>query len=178
MNLLTPALRNAARTHISLALAHAIALHLLVICLFAATILLGGRTLLERNFRTIVEQSSLILQNYEGTFREIRQANEFLRAFDRIQRDDVPWSVATIAIAAATPGDIRLTELQIDRARSRLILAGRAGTRESLLSYRDRLRALPFLQDVEVPFADLLKKSALDFTINARIDSRELGAGS
>ena len=169
MNLLTPALRKTARAHMSLALLHAIALHLLVVCLFAASIMLGGRTLLERNFRTMVEQSSLILQRFEGTFREFRQANEFLRAFDRIQRDDTPWSIAIIAIAEATPTDIRLTEFHMDRARGRLTMAGRAGTRESLLGFRDRLQTLPFLRDADVPFTDLLKKSALDFTITARI---------
>lgn len=165
--------RNAQRA-LTLAAIRAIGAYVLVLTAMVAIALTVGRVVLERNFRSVVERSTLVLRTHEGTFREIRAANEFLRTFERFQDDATPWAATIAAIADAVPPGVRLRELSIDRDRTTLLLAGRAVRREDLLAFQDRLRAAPFLRDVAIPFSHFLQRERIDFTAEARIDRTRL----
>ncbi|MDO8599058.1 MAG: hypothetical protein Q7S02_03030 [bacterium] len=169
MNLLTPALRRRARLDIGLTVLRSIGAILLVYGLVAAIILLIGRTIAEWNFARVVERSTLVLRATTATSHEAQVTNEILLAIEEFQRTFTPWTVALTAITTHTPPGIILTTVTINRE-SMLRIEGIAATRDDLLTFQERLRELPYLSEVTIPFSNLLLRERIDFSIDAGVN--------
>lgn len=142
---------------------------LLAYGLVAATVLLIGRTIAEWNFARVVERSTLVLRAANAPSHEAQVTNEVLLAMEEFQRTFTPWTVALTAITAQTPTGVTLTTVTINRE-SMLRIEGVAATRDDLLAFQERLRELPYLSEVTIPFANLLLRERIDFSIDAGVN--------
>lgn len=168
MNLLTPALRRRARLDVAFTVLRSIGATLLCYSVVAAIVLLIGRTIAERNFAAVVERSTLVLRATHATAQGAQQANEVLLTIEELKRTFTPWTVVLTAITAETPPGIALTMVTVDPG-STLRIEGRAATRDDLLAFQERLRTLPYLSEVTVPFANLLLRERIDFSITTGV---------
>lgn len=168
MNLLTPSLRRRAQIQLALAALRGIGAILLGYSVVAATILLIGRAVTEWNFANVVERSTLVLRQTNATSREAQEVNEILLAIEEIEHAFIPWTVVLTAATTAAPTGITFTATTVTNA-STLRIEGQATTRDDLLAFQERLRRLPFLANVTIPFSNLLLRERINFSIEARV---------
>ena|GEM_PF-3612254 len=168
MNLLTPALHRRARTAVALAALRSIGAVLLCYGIAAAIVLIIGRAVVEWNFARVVERSTLVLRTANVASREAQATNEMLLTVETLQQTFTPWSVVLAAITERAPAGITLTAATIT-AEGALHMEGRAATRDDLLTFQERLRTVPYLTEVTVPFSNLLLRERIVFSMDASV---------
>jgi Tfp pilus assembly protein PilN len=169
VNLLTPALHRRASVEIALAALRSIGAILLCYGIVAAIVLLAGRAIVEWNFARVVERSTLVLRTAGAASREAQTTNEMLLALESLQHSFTPWASVMAMVAERAPSGITLTAANIT-ADGALHLEGRAATRDDLLAFQERLRTVPYLTEVTVPFSNLLLREQIVFSIDATVE--------
>lgn len=75
----------------------------------------------------------------------------------------------TEAIAATAASGIEFTKLSYSEESSKIIITGRANTRELLLVFETRLRSLPFVTAVSSPVENILKEENIVFSMELSV---------
>ncbi|MFH1098971.1 MAG: hypothetical protein V1723_03565 [Candidatus Uhrbacteria bacterium] len=167
MNFLSQHNREIAQARLAFYSLRIIAATLIIASAITSAALLTGQFILERNFRTVVEQSSLILRTHQRTSQGIRSANTLIRSLHSFQAQFTPWSATIVSIVAGIPNGTTLRELTINNGS--LHLAGRTPTRADLLALQQNINDLPIIGSVTIPFAQFLEPLDINFTADAAL---------
>lgn len=176
VNLLTPALHSRARVEVALTALRGIGAVLLCYGIVVAIVLLAGRAVVEWNFARVVERSTLVLRTAGAASREAQATNEMLLAIEALQRSFTPWASVFATVAERAPSGITLTAATIT-AEGALHLEGHAVTRDDLLDFQERLRTVPYLTEVTIPFPNLLLRERIVFSIDAEVERSAVPRG-
>lgn len=149
-------------------------LTLIIITIAVAIILLIAKTILQAKFNDIVGQTTLVTKNNQGYNLKIRDINSRINFVEKVQNDFIPWSNLLKNIAEITSNDIGLTYLKINLADQAIKIKGKAGLRESLLDFKQKMEATAIFKDIDFPIKNILEKENINFEINAKINIQNL----
>ncbi|MDP2708670.1 MAG: hypothetical protein Q8O93_01285 [bacterium] len=144
-------------------------LTLTVVTITAAIILLTAKIILQLKFNDIVEQTTLVTKNNQGYNNKVRGINAKINFVEKIQEDFFVWSDLLKTLADIAPKDINLYYLKINAEDQTFKIKGKAGWRESLLTFKEKMDNLPILYDIDFPIKNILEKENIDFEINAKL---------
>jgi len=149
-------------------------LALIIITIAIAMILLAAKITLQLKFNNIVNQTTLVTKNNRGYNNHVREINNKLSFIEKVQADFIPWSHLIKSLAEMTPSDINLYYLKLNSLDQTFKIKGRAGLRNSLLDFKDKIAATAYFKDIEFPIKNLLEKENIDFEINAKLNLSSL----
>jgi hypothetical protein len=149
-------------------------LALIIITILIAITLLAAKTILQINFNNIVEQTTLVTKNNQGYNNKIRDINSRIDFVEKIQNGFIPSSNLLETIADITSKDIGLYYLKINFEEQTIKIKGKAGLRESLLDFKQKMEATNIFNNIDFPIKNILEKENIDFEINAKINLANL----
>ncbi len=149
-------------------------LTLIIITIAVAIILLVAKTILQVKFNDIVGQTTLVTKTNQGYNNKIRDINSKINFVESIQNNFIPWSNLLKTVADITPGDIGLNYLKINFADQTIKIKGKAGLRDSLLDFKQKMEATAIFKDIDFPIKNILEKENINFEINAKINIANL----
>jgi len=145
-------------------------LSLIIITIFIAIILLAAKAILQVNFNNIVEQTTLVAKNNQGYNNKIKNINSKINFVEKIQNGFIPSSNLLETIAEITSKNINLYYLKINFVEQTIKIKGRAGLRENLLDFKQKMEATTIFRDIDFPIKNILEKENIDFEISAKIN--------
>lgn len=145
-------------------------LTLIVITIVVAIILLIAKTILQVKFNDIVDQTTLVTKNNQGYNLKIRDINNRINFVEKVQNDFIPWSNLLKTVADITSNDIGLNYLKINLADQTIKIKGKAGLRDSLLDFKQKMEAATIFKEIDFPIKNILEKENINFEINAKIN--------
>ena len=101
------------------------------------------------------------LDQYEKKFKEINEKDSLLA---KIQSGHIHWKNLLVEFSNITPESVYLNN--ISNNDYKVFLAGKARSRDDLITFKDRLESSPCFQDVNVPLSNLVVKNDIDFQID------------
>ncbi|MFH1583010.1 MAG: hypothetical protein ABIB72_01680, partial [Candidatus Falkowbacteria bacterium] len=149
-------------------------LTLIIITIVVAIILLAAKTILQVKFNNIVDQTTLVTKNNQGYNTKVRDINSRLDFVEKIQNGFIPWSNLLKTVAEITSSDIGLNYLKINFAEQTIKIRGKAGLRESLLDFKQKMEAMAIFENIDFPIKNILEKENINFEINAKINLANL----
>jgi len=149
-------------------------LALIIITILIAITLLAAKTILQINFNNIVEQTTLVTKNNQGYNNKIRDINSRIDFVEKIQNGFIPSSNLLETIADITSKDIGLYYLKINFEEQTIKIKGKAGLRESLLDFKQKMETTNIFNNIDFPIKNILEKENIDFEINAKINLANL----
>jgi len=149
-------------------------LTLIIITIVVTIILLIAKIILQVKFNDIVDQTTLVTKNNQGYNIKIRDINKRLDFIEKIQNDFIPWSNLLKTMAEITSSDINLNYLKINFAEQTIKIKGKAGLRDSLLDFKQKMEATTIFKNIDFPIKNILEKENINFEINAKINLADL----
>ncbi|MBU0722273.1 hypothetical protein KKA93_02345 [Patescibacteria group bacterium] len=149
-------------------------LTLIIITIVAAIILLAAKTILQTKFNDIVGQTTLVTKNNQNYNIKIIDINNRINFIEKVQKDFIPWSNLLKTVANITSNDIGLNYLQINSVEQTIKIKGKAGMRESLLDFKQKMEATTIFKDIDLPIKNILEKENINFEISAKINLSNL----
>ncbi|MDD2807067.1 MAG: PilN domain-containing protein [Patescibacteria group bacterium] len=145
---------------------------LLLLSIIVAVILLFVKMTLQNNFDKVVAETTLTTK-YINTFNnDIKKFNQLLGTVDNIQKNYIPWSTFIAKFSKLIPPNITLQSINIKD--SKVLITGRAKTREDLLNLKNNLESSTFFSNSQIPLEDLLKKENINFSLKSDIDFEKI----
>jgi hypothetical protein len=149
-------------------------LTLIIITIVIAIILLVAKTILQIKFNDIVDQTTLVTKNNQGYNNKVKDINSKIDFVEKIQNNFIPWSNLLKTIASITPKDIGLYYLKINFEEQTIKIKGKAGLRQSLIDFKQKMEATPIFESIDFPIKNILEKENINFEINAKINLANL----
>ncbi|MBI4779235.1 PilN domain-containing protein [Candidatus Falkowbacteria bacterium] len=149
-------------------------LTLIILTIIIAIILLAAKTILQIKFNDIVDQTTLVTKNNQGYNNKVKDINSKIDFVEKIQGDFIPWSNLLKTIADITPEDISLYYLKINFDEQTIKIKGKAGLRDSLLDFKQKMENISILKDIDFPIKNILEKENINFEIDAKINLTSL----
>jgi len=118
---------------------------------------------LEKNLQEVAQQNTFINQNIGEFNQEISRINLQLRKIQEIQDQYLAWTPALLEITKTIPENVKLKSLKINKEAKLVDLQGLAKKRDDLLQLKNNLKNIHFVEKVESPLSNLLKKENIDF---------------
>lgn len=141
---------------------------LLIIC---GTIFLAAERILSGSVQKIESETSKIIKTSSNDYSlEVKKINGTLLAVEEIQKGFTPYSPLLKKVATLAPDGVSFSYLRIDNLTKTIKLRGQADLRENFLNLVKNLEDAPFLNNIEVPLTDKLKKENIDFDIDLGFD--------
>ena len=169
LNLLSPAKKEAIlRQMIILSLQYFVSWVLITVCIIGI-ILLIVKLVMQNSFNQAIGQGSLVTQEYGALNQRVRLENQKIKFLTAIQKKFIIWSPKIAAITALTPNNIELYSININYTSKEVQIAGKAATRDDLLSYKQQLESSSLLKDLSLPIDNLLEAEDVNFNIKAKI---------
>lgn len=94
--------------------------------------------------------------------RDARTFEENLKNFQKLIAAGRPFGPPVLELARILPPDVTVDWLEMTRD-GRIEIAGRAGTRESILTFRENIMASPLFRDINFPLKNLEKPRDASF---------------
>jgi len=129
---------------------------------------------LQKTLEEVTEQSVLINKKIGGFNEETAQLNQLIKNVKNIQEEYIPWSPVLIKTTQAIPENIKINSLKISKQESQLNLQGIAKNRETLLKLRNNLENLYFVEKIDSPLSNLLKKEDVNFNLIVYLNTDKL----
>jgi hypothetical protein len=114
-----------------------------------------------------------INKDNEEYINKVKEVNEKITEAKNIQDNFVYWSKFLLSISDITPSGVTFSKITTDKNNDSFILMGRSKSRNELLSFKQNLEELDYIETIELPINNLLQKEDINFTINAKFLSYE-----
>ena len=105
------------------------------------------------------------ISRFEEVFSQINSKTEFVNS---VQEKHFNWFHILDNLENVIADDIFLTELATKNYK--IFLTGNAKSRESLVSFKDRVEESPCFYESSVPLSDIVKKDDIDFQMEFGIE--------
>lgn len=150
-------------------------LTLLLIIFIGSTIFFVSEKILSVSVLKFNNEVSKIIKASSNNYGlEVKKINGTLSTVAEIQKGFTPYSLVLKNISTLTPDGVTISYIKINAPTKEIKIRGRAIQRENLLTFESNLKNSPFLTKVDVPMADKLKKTDIDFDIVLGFDPTKL----
>lgn len=99
---------------------------------------------------------------------KVKEVNEQIIEARDIQNNFVYWSNVLNNLSQIAKEGISFSQVTVDKKSNSFIIMGKADTRDKLLDFKSDLENLSYVETVDLPINNLLKKDDISFTINAK----------
>lgn len=130
--------------------------------LFVSFLFFRGR-LSNLNDEVIVQTKVLEEVRQTAVQKEAEIYNLNLKNFETLTKAQDKWSQIMMEIGRKLPPDMSVDVLKIDRLEKKVEISGRAGSRVSVLSYRQYLIDSPYFQNINFPLSNLEKATNVNW---------------
>lgn len=128
--------------------------------------LLGGQWVLQEHFNEITGHIVSVTNKYAEKNLEIKNINITLARTEKIQKDYTLWTIKIIDIAKQIPEEIALSSLNFNSETDTIYISGIAKTRDNLLTLKNNLETLGWMEKVAIPPDQLTEKENIQFSIS------------
>lgn len=144
--------------------------------LTAAVILVGGAVLVLNTFAFLkiqirelgqvlrAEVAAAETQSAQAIEESVKILNVQLSQYGNFRRESVSPALIFSKIEEVMPGGASLTALLVNAADKKIILAGRADTREDVIFLENNLKKSDFFERVDSPLSNFLEKANPSFS--------------
>lgn len=115
---------------------------------------------------------------YQGIRKEIEQKNQVITALEKIQNDRIQWVPVSTALLKAIPPGVVLHSLTLDQGNEFPLveLTGEADTRNTLVVFEQKLREMPWVEQVQSPRSNLLQATETQYRLVVLLNPEKLEA--
>lgn len=149
-------------------------LTLIIITIAVVIILLVAEMIVQSKFNEIPGQTTLVTKTNQSYNNKVQEINNKLDFIGKIQDEFIPWSNLIKNLAAIAPADINFYYVKLDSSEQTIKIKGRAGLRNSLLDFKEKMEATGYFKEIGFPIKNILEKENIDFEINAKLNSLNL----
>lgn len=139
--------------------------------LIYAVVLFGCRLILESHFKDISSQNVLVTKNTDNYSKQVKEINKQVSAIANIQQDNIHWSPLIKSLFDNIPDDVKLNQVTFSKSDNSIAINGVAGTRNSLINFRQYLENNNNFDIAAFPIESLIEKQNIDFDIRLDIKS-------
>lgn len=149
--------------------------------IFYAVTLLGVYSMLHlqsKNLETTnaFEKREKAFQEIDAAVKVFHDTNERVSRVRKFQREHTVWSNFFTALDESVPDGVVLEKMSTsDR---RISLSGKANTRETLLTFQERLKSSPCFDNAVVPLSDLFAQENVEFQLDIDMKKECLKPGN
>jgi hypothetical protein len=136
--------------------------------------LLFARLIMQNDFNSIVDQTSLITRNSQSYNLRVRDINTKVNSVDQIQKDFLVWSRVFNLLSEISNDGLSFNYIKVNRDDKSIKTRGTAKTRESLLLLKEKMEASNYFNKIDFPLANILEKTDISFEINAGLELNKL----
>lgn len=179
INLLPPAEQQANRVHEASYQLRDFGIWLLISLGLLAFFLAAARFYLQEQLQTSAEelaQQTNFLNNAETASlkKDIESLNTDLANFQTLSADQRRYSAVFMELARLLPSDMTIDRLSFDTADNKAELAGRGGSRSSVLKFRENLVSSQYFKNVNFPLANLERAAGASWSYRFYVDPERL----
>ncbi|MCX6785972.1 MAG: hypothetical protein NTZ18_03935 [Candidatus Komeilibacteria bacterium] len=113
-------------------------------------------------------KKSIAGQNQETT-QKISVLNQKILDLTKITVEAYNWNRLLLALAAAAPQDVALSDFSANLSSADFTLKGYAKTREGLIAFKDNLDKAAVFSNIQSPLENYLEKQNITFSISGKI---------
>lgn len=140
---------------------------ILVFIIVVAIALVITKAALQSYFDTLVTQYTLN-NKYANVFnKDVKAFNQLLGTVDQIQSQYIPWSIFMNEIIKIVPQNVTINSINVNSGK--ILITGRAKTRDDLLKFQSNLDASEIFDNSDTPLDNLLKREDIDFSTKADV---------
>lgn len=172
LNLLPPEKKkniNLARAYLML---KKVIIMLLIITSLSSITLLATKLTLQNQFVKYINETTLTTKYVQLFNNEIRKFNQDLKNVENVQNEYLPQSLFYLNLIELMPAGINLESININD--NKMLLAGTALDRESLLELEKNLKNSSLFSDIMIPLENKLIKNDIKFNVKATVDFNQL----
>lgn len=142
--------------------------------LFVYAILLTGESLyLGYELRLSAEAIEVFSKKEATVDKTIQEANKKIIFLRNLQQDSINWFDLFGYLGELKTHDIELNSISFNKLTNQAVISGFSPTRESLVSFLDKLKASTQFSDVDLPFSVLMNQKDINFEIKMLVKSYE-----
>jgi len=126
------------------------------------------------SIQSIVNEMEASSQNktFNDIKKEIDDANQRMQSFDKLQIQGKQYSFYWQKLTESAISGITLKHALIND--TKVVIEGRAATREILLSFKDALKNSAYFQNLNIPLSNFLKQNNIDFSLTFELKQQQL----
>lgn len=124
---------------------------------------------LQRLNDQVTAAQQLVQSNGQDLNSLVDKINGTVKSLQAMQSSHIRWSDIVSQTLATTSPNIQVSSLSFNAKDGTFKLDGVAKSRNDLLSMKDQLEALPFLEAIDSPISNLIKKQDIPFTLSGTV---------
>lgn len=134
--------------------------------LIMGVFLFAGQYFLKRELNKTmakIQTETTVLDNFKDRSikTEVEDFNQNLGNFTALQKQNTDWSEALRELASILPQDMTIDRLVITRQDRKVEVAGHAGSRDSVLRFREHILESKHFVNINFPLSNLQKNANL-----------------
>lgn len=170
LNLIPPAYKDRLRVQRVYLLIKKMLMLIILYTIFLGIVLLVARFILVNNFIRITDETTLVTKVNREIERRINDLNKEIATAKIIQNKTVPWAEFLVSFAKLVPDGVVINSMTLaSEKNNRSIITGVAQTRDSLLSFENKLNQAPFIANIDLPFKYKQDKNNSLFTVTITV---------
>jgi len=114
------------------------------------------------------------LSNYQRLRVIVSRENAVLELVNDLAKDRLEWSLVVANLLKIVPPGVTIETMNADKATSLISLSGSALNRSSLVVFEDRLRVMPWIEEVVAPRENLMSRINPSYTIQVVVDPKNV----
>jgi Tfp pilus assembly protein PilN len=117
-----------------------------------------------------INQVKLESSDIKALQDQVLALNQNIREIKNIRKQQYRWSDVMMEIARILPPQAQINSLQMDRATGKVVIMGKAETRQVVLDTWAQLKKTEMFKDVNFPLPNLEKPTDSNFTYTFYVD--------
>lgn len=181
LNLLSPDKKKNLAAEVGFSQVKKALLILIISCITGISMTVAVRVLLTHELHTIESDISSATESLTTNGDDtaeiiIKKINDKGTQLTQIQSSYVSWSSLLYQLGQTPNNNIQLKSLQFNQDDGTFDVQGYAKTRDDLLVFKEALEQLPFLQNINSPISNLIKKEDITFQFTGIFNSDNLNS--
>ena len=130
--------------------------------------IIGSKIMLDNHYKEIMSRTSIVTKDTEKFSNSAKEINNEIEAIYHIQGENVSWVEFLSLISNMIDKDITLSSLNVTNKED-LAIKGVAVSRESMLTFKEKLEKSGYFTEINLPLKNLLEKNNINFELTAKI---------
>ncbi|PIZ94516.1 MAG: hypothetical protein COX81_03375 [Candidatus Magasanikbacteria bacterium CG_4_10_14_0_2_um_filter_37_12] len=132
--------------------------------------LLGTQSILQNYFFYSTAQIAVNGPVHTAPKCKCKEINKTISNVEEIQKNYVQWTQIMQELGAFVTPNISLSLININKNNQKIIISGQAKTREDLLTIKESLEKLDYINKIDIPLEQLIKQKEVPFVFNTTIE--------
>ncbi|MCK5416064.1 hypothetical protein KAI92_01400 [Candidatus Parcubacteria bacterium] len=102
-----------------------------------------------------------------------KKINQQINEISKIQNDFIPWSTFFNNFTNSVNSKITITNISVNKKDKLITIKGSAKTRTDLISFKNTIKEISYLEEIDLPMKNLLIKENINFNIETKFINYE-----